>query len=269
MVKKHPWKRALFPNLEAQPEEESRLLPRGECKFYRECRLALKKLAQSSDLTTKSRKELYKGLVDGRHTDRLTISQGLLRDEIRERWSWAPASEYLSNSEFSLAYRVAHNAVPLNDVMVKWKRTRHDCPRGCGTEKEDVFHAFVHCPKVQPLWNYVRELIGRITPDQYTPVLDAAYIVDSVFPSWPRKKCFAFLQILAVARMVVWTTRLGERFERTRITDQDLIRYFKHQLKIKIQCDRDRLPRRVFYDRWTDLVSLVVWQGSRSWIRLP
>ena len=158
--------------------------------------------------------------------------------------------------------------MPLNDIRTKAKRRQFDCPR-CGAEKEDVVHAFVWCSKVQALWVYVRELIGRITPNQFTPVLDAAYIVDSVFPSWPRRKCFAFLQILAVARMVVWTTRLAEYYEGTHITDQDLIRYFKHQLKVKIRCDQDRLPRRVFYDRWTVLASLVVWEGSRSRIHLP
>ena len=58
-----------------------------------------------------------------------------------------------------------------------------------------------------------------------------------------------FLAILAVATMVIWTTRKKELYDDANFSHRDLILYFRYQLKVKIRCDRKRLDRITFDKR--------------------
>merc|ERR1711942_532073 len=72
-----------------------------------------------------------------------------------------------------------------------------------------------------------------------------------------------FLAILAVARMVIWTTRLSVLYDGEVLSEMHLVDFFKHQLKVKIRCDRTRLSRQEFNERWVKAASLVVWKGAK------
>ena len=72
-----------------------------------------------------------------------------------------------------------------------------------------------------------------------------------------------FLAILAVARMVIWITRLKLVREGISVPDRDLIVYFKHLLKVKIRCDWRRLPRVEFDKRWVHNTSLCIRRGAK------
>lgn len=50
-----------------------------------------------------------------------------------------------------------------------------------------------------------------------------------------------FLAILAVARLVIWTTRLDVIHRVGSVSDWDLVAYFKLMLEVKIRCDWKRL----------------------------
>ena len=83
--------------------------PKDEVPFVRECRRAIRNLSRSSDLS-RSRKELYRGLVVGSALDRLAGRLGRsLSVELGARL------ELLDHSEFSLTWRLARNALALID----------------------------------------------------------------------------------------------------------------------------------------------------------
>ena len=66
----------------------------------------------------------------------------------------------------------------------------------------------------------------------------------------------------AVARMVIWTTRKKGLYDDANFSHRDLVLYFRHQLRVKISCDRKRLDRITFSKRWVNAASLVVRKGA-------
>ena len=71
-----------------------------------------------------------------------------------------------------------------------------------------------------------------------------------------------FLAILAVARIVIWTTRNKGLYDDANFSHRDLILYFPQQLRVKIRCDRKRLDRITFSKRWVNAASLFVRKGA-------
>ena len=93
-------------------------------------------------------------------------------------------------------------------------------------------------------------------------LLDVGYVVDNVLPPYQGKKRVVFLAILAVARTVIWTTRNKGLYDDANFSHRDLVLYFRHQLRVKIRCDRKRLDRITFSKRWVNAASLVVRKGA-------
>ena len=77
-------------------------------------------------------------------------------------------------------------------------------------------------------------------------LLDVGYVLDNVDPPLQSEKRMVFLVILTVARMVIWQTRSKGLYEGANFSYRDLILFFRHQLRVKIRCDRRRLNRITF-----------------------
>ena len=95
------------------------------------------------------------------------------------------------------------------------------------------------------------------------------YVIDNVVPPYKDEKRVVFLAILAVARMVIWVTRNKGLYEGANFSHRDLILYFRHQLRVKIRCDRKRLNRITFDKMWVNAASLVVRMGATLESYLP
>ena len=106
--------RVAFPRLRLNPKAEGHCRPRNGTPYVSECRRALRNLPRSSDLS-RSRKELYRGLVLGSASDPLVKLLGWSVEEVCSHRNWAPGSGFLKNSEFSLTWRLSRNALSLND----------------------------------------------------------------------------------------------------------------------------------------------------------
>ena len=193
----------------------------------------------------------------------LSERRGWTTEEIRSHWNWAPGSSFSNNSEFSLTWRLVRNALPL--VGLNYKTGVADMPdcvrRGSGLE-ETAEHAFYYCERVRPFWDHVGEWTARIEPKQLV-LLDVGYVVDNVLPPFQGEKRVVFLAILAVARMVIWMTRNKGLYDDANFSHRDLVLYFRHQLRVKIRCDRKRLDRITFSKRWVHAASLVVRREQR------
>ena len=93
-------------------------------------------------------------------------------------------------------------------------------------------------------------------------LLIVGYVVDNVLPPFQGEKRVVFLAILAVARMVIWTTRKKGLHDDANFSHRDLVLYLRHLLRVKIRCDRKRLDRITFSRRWVNAASLVVRKGA-------
>ena len=102
---------------------------------------------------------------------------------------------------------------------------------------------------------------ARIEPKQLV-LLDLGYVVDNVLPPFQSEKRVVFFAILAVARMVIWTMRKKGLYDDANFSHHDLVLYFRHQIRVKIRCDRKRLDRITSNKRWVNAVSLVVRKGA-------
>ena len=249
------------PRRNSDPKAKGRRKPLGEALFVREYRTALRNLLGSGDLS-RPRKELYRELVVASASDPLSERWGWTTEEIRSHWNWAPGSSFLNNSEISLTWRLVRNALPLVGLNYRaGLADMPDCPR-CGSGLEETAeHAFSYCERVRPFWDHVGEWTACIEPKQLV-LLDVGYIVDNVLPPIQGEKSVVFLVILAVARMVIWITRKKGLYDDANFSHRDLVLYFRHQLRVKIRCDRKRLYRITFSRRWGNAASLVVKKGA-------
>ena len=221
----------------------------GEAPFVPECRTALRNLSGSSDFS-RPRKELYRELVVGSTSDPLSERRSWTAEEVRSYWNWALGLGFLNNSEFSLTWKLAQNALPLLDL--NFRVGLADMPKCAGCFSglgETAEHAFYNCEWVRPFWDHAVEWTAHIKPKQLE-LLGVRYIVDNVLPPFQVQKCVVFLAILAVARMVIWTMWKKGLYDDENFSHRDLILFFRHQLRVKIRCNRKHLDRITFDKRW-------------------
>ena len=76
------------------------------------------------------------------------------------------------------------------------------------------------------------------------------------------RSVWLFLTVLAVARMVIWETRKKVLYDRAKFSQRHLILFFRHQLRIKIRCNRKFLGLITFEKMWVHAASLVVRKGG-------
>ena len=89
-------------------------------------------------------------------------------------------------------------------------------------------------------------------------VLLNGFVIDNVFTPFQGEKHGVFLAILAAARKMIWTMQKKEWYDDAKFSHCDLVLYFRHQLRVKIRCDRKRLDRVTFDKRWVNAASLVI-----------
>ena len=158
---------------------------------------------------------------------------------------------------------LAHQAACLECVGPQWLGLqrmpgRHAWLPRCGSGLEEIaLHAFYYCERVRSFWSHVKEWMARISPRELV-LLNFGYVVDNVDPPFQGEKRV----ILAVARMVIWQTQNKGLYEGANFSYCDLILFFRHQLKVKIRCDRKGLDRTTFSKRWVHAASLVVCKGA-------
>ena len=198
------------------------------------------------------------GSISDPFMDRLSWSMGRFAHsgigrQIRTAWT---------TSEFSLTWQLARNALPLFVLNLKAGLVDmpdcHCCSSGL---EETAEQAFYYCERVRLFWYHVGEWTTHVEPKQVM-LLDLGYFVDNVLPQLQGEKRVMFLTILAVAGMVIWTTRKNGLYDGANFSHRDLILLFRHQLRVKIRCDRKRFDCITFDRRWVHAASLVIWKEA-------
>ena len=144
-------------------------------------------------------------------------------NRVRSHWNWALGSGFLNNSEFSLTWQLAQNALPLFGRNYKaGLADMLDCSCCSNGLQETAENAFYYCERVRPFWDHVGEWTARIEPKQLV-LLDVGYVGDNVLPQLQGEKRMVFLAILIVARMVIWTVRKKGLYDDANFSHRDLI----------------------------------------------
>ena len=232
---------------------EAHRLPRGECSFYGECRQALRVFSRVQSSLTDSRpltrKALYRVLVRGAVRDDLLEELGVTKQEGRLLWPWAPGMRSLNNDEASLTWLVIRKALWVSKRL--WTAglvSSQGCFR-CGDMEETIAHVFFHCPEVKPLCNYLERLMVRMLRGKFF-VLEASSVCSNVVPVLTRQKHYVFLCLLGVMRVVIWTTWKKGFYGGESFSSRALVAFFKHQVEVKLKCERERLSPMQFSERW-------------------
>ena len=146
--------------------------------------------------------------------------------EVHSHWNWAPGSGFLNNSEFSLTWQqLAWNALPFFGLNYRTcLADTPDCP---------------HCDS-----GFRRNGQAHLLLQASSSVLRSCRGVDGPHQT----------QAARAARL--WNGDLQSFFH------CDLILFIRHQLRVKIRCDRKCLDRITFDRRWVHSVSQVVWKGA-------
>ena len=189
-------------------------------------------------------------------------------EKVRSHWNWAPGSGFLNNSKFLLTWWLLRNVLPLLSLNYKvGLADMSNCPC-CGSGSgETAEHAFYYCEQVCSFWNYIREWTAHIEPKQLV-LLNVGYVIDDVLPPYQGEKCVVLLAILAVARMVIWMM-WKKRLNAGANFSYDLILFFRHELRVKIRCDRKHLGCITFDRRWVHTASLVIRKEATLKSSLP
>ena len=59
-------------------------------------------------------------------------------------------------------------------------------------------------------------------------LLNVGYVLDNFLPPFQGEKRVVFLAILAVSRMVIWTTRKKAFYDDANFFHRDVVLYFRH-----------------------------------------
>ena len=62
--------------------------------------------------------------------------------------------------------------------------------------------------------------------------------------------------------MVIWMMRRKGLYDGVNFSHRDLVLFFRHQLRVKIRCDRKCLDRITFDRRWMPAASVFVRKGA-------
>ena len=258
---------SFFPRLSASLTAECRRRPRGQPDFIRECRDALRRISGSltrfSDLSRSTRRALYHALVEADVKDPLWERLEVDRAEAPFLFRWAPASGFLTNYEFSVTWSLIRGVIRLNDWLAEREIVNSPACARCNMGwVETAEHAFFHCSKVRSLWRVVNGITARIDAEQLIQ-LDICYVIFDFDPPLKGEKRMVFRAILAIARMVIWTTRQEQFCWGASLSNEALVRFFKHQLRVRIRVDSRRLSPVAFRRRWNWTASLINYTGTR------
>ena len=163
-------------------------------------------------------------------------------------WPWAPRMRCLNNDEASLTWLVIRNALWVGKKLFSAQQAiSPECGR-CSDLEETIGHPLFHCLVVQPLCKLLEGYIVRILNGKFF-VLEASSVYRNMVPKLNRQEHYVFLCLLGVMRVVIWTTRKKELYEDESSSSQTLVAFFKHQIKVKIRSERQRLSSLEFGER--------------------
>ncbi len=256
-----PFVRHVFPRLVSLMELQSWVKRRPRLgAWHLECCQALTALYQSSNtVSVASTQTLYRGLVLGKRDDVLGETLGADESELAGlfRRTFGPGT--MDNFQKSLAWQCYRKALPVRDKLHRHgSAVSRACPR-CAQGDETVLHALVQCPDIANLWSYVEQLLSRM---EQTRLSAESIVRIAPPPSFGREGQAVFLCLVAMAKEVVWWTRLKGLKTDTFLSGHALTDFFKFHLERKVRVEREVLSSSKFNERWVRVASMARVNGT-------
>ncbi|MCP3653585.1 MAG: zinc-binding domain-containing protein [Herbaspirillum sp.] len=255
-----PFVRHVFPQLVSLKELQSWVKRRPRLgAWHLECCQALTALYKlGHEVDGSSTLAFYRGLVEGMSDDGLGAILGVDANSLSALFRRTFRSGTMDNFQKSLAWQCYRGALPVRDKLYRHgSANNRTCPR-CAQGDETVLHALVQCPCIESLWVCVEGLLSRMGQIRLT----AGSIIRIEPPtSLGTEGRLVFLCLVAMAKEVVWWSRLKGLRTDTFLSGQTLIDFFRFHLRRKLRVEREVLPSGVFYDRWVRVARLTRLNG--------
>jgi hypothetical protein len=262
-----PFVRRVFPQLVSLTELQSWIRRRPRLgAWHLECRQALTALCQSGNADGgSSTMEFYRGLVEGKSDDVLGETLGVDGKKLAALYRRTFGPGPMDNFQKSLAWQCYRGALPVRDKLYRHgSAVTRTCPR-CAQGDETVLHALVQCPCIADLWSYVEQLLSRVGRIELST--ESILKIDPP-PSFGREGRAVFLCLVAMAKEIVWWTRLKGLKTDIFLFGQALIGFFKFHLKRKVRVEREVLLPSIFFERWVNVARLARVNGPTLTLHL-
>ena len=130
--------------------------------------------------------------------------------------------------------------LPTKAHLAKWKMdgVNDKCPF-C-KKPENLKHVFIECPRTKPLWEYVSDLIGKITNKAAPPVTLIEAVFNTIMKTQDPIQTKLTRYLKTTALTVIWNTR-NAKLKETKIPElkQELKRRIKERIKADITNNND------------------------------
>lgn len=146
-----------------------------------------------------------------------------------------------------LNWKIAHGVLPVNNYLQTLQIIRHNrCPF-CD-QPETLTHRFLACKEVRLLWRWVEQIMSDIACKAVK--IDTNFVLFQQTMDLNLLDTTTLLVLSGEAKLAIWTQRNRVKYDKKRLLSQDILRYFVHSVKTRIQADFVRLDRHAFVNIW-------------------
>ncbi|XP_036366636.1 uncharacterized protein LOC118766888 [Octopus sinensis] len=237
-----PFVKWMFPRFTSFSGQESWFFRRSRLGiWFTECRKALLQFHHSGNASGFGTTTFfYSRLVEAGNNDTLGLGDNQLDSLFRR--TFGPGC--LDNFPKSLAWQCYRGALPIRDKLARHgQTTTADCPR-CGRDRKlscMLLFSVLECLKCGLMQNMSG--LGRVQ-------LSSESIVKIDLPDFLTKESNqCFLAVVAIAKEVVWKSRMKGLATGNLISGLGLVRYFIFHFKRKLRLERRCHSKKMFKER--------------------
>jgi exonuclease III len=156
----------------------------------------------------------------------------------------------------ALSWLVTHRVVKTNVLLSRWhvRYITPTCPiQGC-RDNETVPHLFVYCNVPTVIWDWLSKFV--YTNTAVTMDCNEDLVLDSIVASdFGKATQDVILFLVNVVKQCVWTGRCRAAFGESQPTGCDTLADVKRYVKIRLDCEKTIMSRKVFKKKWNILVN--------------
>ena len=200
-------------------------------------------------------KDFYKVLINDMLTQPLVVAK---HHTIAFHNVWPNIhTTFVDSNARDLAWRIAHECLPTNDLLYRHGVRRHYYCALCGAERETLVHLFIKCPVVSPLWAFILALTSDITASRVS-IWKTTVLFNIMRDEYPKNAKQVFLYMLNKMKHCIWLKRNLSQFEGAHISTNAIKFLFIRELNLRLSADRHRLTEIQYTSFWGDTMSVVV-----------
>ena len=181
-------------------------------------------------------------------------------------WSYIQC-EFVDSKYRDLAYRIAHQILPTQNLLYKYNITRNCKCFLCKRKPESLSHLFYECDVLKGLWPFIASIIFEITG--CTVKISTHVILFNVLKPHTN---FHFTELLLLLvnmlKYCIWIKRNEVKHEQKKISNSNIKAFFINTLTLRIKADFNRLNNNTFLQYWGNNNSIYIINNNKLQVQL-